>query len=198
VDASAKEGIVNNFEFNHLNNTASKSYCLVVSALAPYKRVDLAVAACSRLGIELRIVGEGSERSRLEGLAAKGGSHCRFLGRVSAEKLRHLYADAKLFLQPGLEDFGISSVEALASGTPVVALGHGGIRDIVEDGHHGLLYSSKNDAEALANAIDKAAKIRFNPLELQSRAQFFSAPRFSERFAASIARWIAQSEAVTR
>ncbi len=182
-----------NFESNTLDEEAP-GYCLAVSALAPYKRVDLAIAACAKLGLELRIVGEGPERSRLEKLA---GPRCHFLGRVSGGELVSLYRNARLFLQPGLEDFGIASVEALAAGTPAVALGQGGIRDIVEDGRHGVLYDPAADADALADAIDKALKIRFNPLELKSRAQLFSANRFAERFQNAMARWIAKPKAAT-
>jgi len=156
----------------------AEGFALMVSALAPYKKVDLAIAACDRLGVPLAIVGEGPERARLEGLA---GPKTRFLGRVEGEELRHLYRRARLFLQPGIEDFGIASVEALACGTPVVAVGRGGILDIVEDGVHGLLYPDWGGPADLADAIDKAMKIGFNPLDLRSRAELFSGVHFSER-----------------
>jgi glycosyltransferase involved in cell wall biosynthesis len=84
--------------------------------------------------------------------------------------LRSLYRGARCFLQPGVEDFGISTVEALACGCPVVALGRGGVLDIVSDGEHGVLYSEENAPEALAAAIDKSGKIRFNQLNLNQRA----------------------------
>ncbi len=174
-------------------------YCLVVTALAPYKRVDLAVAACERLGLELRVVGTGPELRRLERLA---GPHTRLLGRVDDDHLRRLFRRAELFLQPGVEDFGISSVEALASGTPVVAIGRGGILDIVEDGTHGVLYQSPAgagpDAElaALAAAIDKSRKIRFNPSKLKARARSFSGRRFTERFVSTLTQRLAEPDRV--
>jgi glycosyltransferase involved in cell wall biosynthesis len=153
-------------------------YCLMVAALAPYKRVDLGIAACERLGLELRVVGDGPDR---EQLARQGGSRTRLLGRIDDETLRSLYRGALCFLQPGVEDFGISSVEALACGCPVVALGKGGVVDIVSDGEHGILYDEENDPEALAAAIDKCAKIGFNELNLNLRAAEFATARFEER-----------------
>ena len=105
-------------------------YCLIVSALAPYKKVEVAMAACEKLGMELRIVGTGPERERLEEMA---GERVRFLGHVGQEALRDLYRGARFFLQPGVEDFGIASVEALACGTPVVAVARGGIERSIDD-----------------------------------------------------------------
>jgi len=162
-------------------------YCLMVSALAPYKRVELAMAACEKLGLELRIVGEGPERKRLAGIAA---SNVRFLGKVGPEKLRDLYRGASLFLQPGVEDFGIASVEALACGTPVVAAARGGILDVVEDGRHGVLYPDWEGPSALAAAIDKARRIGFNGLDLRDRAESFAVQRFTDRIRTLLSRRI--------
>ncbi len=153
-------------------------YCLMVSALAPYKKVEEAMAACEKLGIELRVVGEGPERRRL---AAMAGPNVRFLGKVDAERLRELYRGALLFLQPGVEDFGIASVEALACGTPVVAAARGGILDVVEDGRHGVLYPDWEGPSILAEAIDKARGIGFNALNLRARAESFSLVSFTSR-----------------
>lgn len=156
-------------------------YCLMVSALAPYKRLEVGIEACERLGLELRIVGTGTEEARLRRLA---GPTTRFLGRVDADALCDLYRGAACFLQPGIEDFGIASAEALASGCPVVALGEGGVRDIVISGEHGILYEEGGDPEALARAIDKCRDLRFNKLNLRGRAETFSGSRFEMRFAA--------------
>jgi glycosyltransferase involved in cell wall biosynthesis len=162
-----------------------KGYCLVVSALAPYKKVEVAMAACEKLGLELRIVGDGPERARLEGMA---GARTRFLGNVDAEELRDLYRGALLFLQPGVEDFGIASVEALACGTPVVAVGRGGILDVVDDGRHGVLYPDWEGPAALRAAIDKARRIGFNVLDLRDRAESYSVARFTDRFRSLLSR----------
>jgi glycosyltransferase involved in cell wall biosynthesis len=130
-------------------------YALVVSALAPYKRVEVAIAACERAGIPLRIVGDGPERERLARLAGPG---TRLLGRVGDAALRDLYRGARLLLQPGIEDFGIASVEALACGTPVVAAARGGVLDVVEDGRHGVLYDDRGDPAAPTGQAQAAAQ----------------------------------------
>jgi glycosyltransferase involved in cell wall biosynthesis len=162
--------------------TATESgYCLMVSALAPYKRVEMAIAACDRLGLELRVVGDGPEAARLRDLA---GPKVQLLGSVDRERLRDLYRGARLFIQPGVEDFGIASVEALACGTPIVAVAKGGILDVVEEGRHGHLYPDWGGTADLAEAIDKAARIGFNSLDLRSRAESFAATRFTHRMQA--------------
>lgn len=158
----------------------------MVSALAPYKKVEVAIAACSRAGLPLKVVGTGPERERLERLAGAGAE---LLGSVSAERLRDLYRGARMVLQPGIEDFGIATVEALACGAPMVALRAGGVLDIVEHGVHGILYESGEDdqVEALAASIDKACRIEFNLMDLRRRAELFSAERFTERMRAILA-----------
>ncbi|HEV8241959.1 MAG TPA: glycosyltransferase [Thermoanaerobaculia bacterium] len=156
------------------DDPSRRSYALAVAAAVPYKRLDLAVAACAKQGIPLRIVGGGPEERRL----ATGAGDVKVLGRVGDEELRELYRGARFLVQPGVEDFGISAVEALACGTPVVALGSGGVRDIVVHGEHGVLYHPAGDAGALAAAIDKFERIRFNLLNLRRRAEGFAPARF--------------------
>lgn len=167
-------------------------YALVVSALAPYKRVDIAIAACARLGLELHIVGSGPEEKRLRDQA---GPTVRFLGHLDRQALRQEYRGARCFLQPGIEDFGIAPVEALACGTPVVAAGRGGVLDIVEDGVHGVLYEPLTtnslvdqaaERDSLVAAIDKFEEIRFNKLKLVRRAQTFSNDQFTQRVRACV------------
>ncbi len=152
-------------------------FALCVSALSPYKRVELAIAACERLRMDLRVVGEGPDRGRLERLAGPGVA---FLGRVDAETLRSLYRRATCFVQPGVEDFGIASVEAIACGCPVVACGEGGVRDIVEDGRNGRLYHGEGGVAALADAIDAVRAEHFESGDLSRSVQRFSAERFGE------------------
>jgi glycosyltransferase involved in cell wall biosynthesis len=172
---------------------ASGDYALVVSALAPYKRIEVAIAACARAGIALRIAGDGPERERLARLAGPG---VRLLGRVGDAALRDLYRGARFLLQPGIEDFGIAAVEALACGTPVVAAARGGVLDIVEDGRHGVLYDDaaraaelpgKPGVAALAAAIDKARQISFNREDLRNRAESFAAGHFADRMRSLVA-----------
>lgn len=162
-----------------------ETFCLAVSALAPYKRLDLAIQACDRAGVELRIVGEGPQRTELERLAK--GTRTRFLGRLEADELLQLYRTAGCFLQPGTEDFGIATVEALATGLPVVAVGAGGVLDIVDDGVHGVLTEPGAGAVELAGAIDKAAGIRFNEGVLRGKSEQFSTTRFREEMHSLIA-----------
>lgn len=163
-------------------------FALAVSALVPYKRLDLAIQAAEQMGLELRIVGTGPEEKRLRGLC---GRHARLLGRVDDRELRDLYRRARCFVQPGIEDFGIAAVESLASGTPVVAVGSGGVGDIVESGKHGVLYDGF-DVSDVVRAIDKCLQIRFNPLELEHRARSFSHRRFVHQLANSIDRRFAE------
>ncbi len=169
-------------------DATSGEYCLVVAALAPYKRVDLAVRACAEASIPLRVVGTGPERERLERISA---GTTRFLGHVDGEQLRDLYRGALCLLQPGIEDFGIAPVEALACGTPVVARGQGGVLDIVEDGQHGTLYRPEDDSDeaglrALAQAIDKQRHIRSNMLDLRNHAERFSRHSFLNGLGAAL------------
>jgi len=103
---------------------------LMVSALEPYKRVDLAIAAAGEAKATLVVVGDGSERGSLERQAGPG---VRFMGRISKERLRHLYRTSRLMVFPQVEDFGISAAEALACGLPVVARRAGGALDIVDE-----------------------------------------------------------------
>ena len=156
------------------DDRSRRKYALAVAAAVPYKRLDLAVTACAKLRIPLRVVGGGPEERRL----ATGTGNVQVLGRVDNDELRELYRGARFLVQPGVEDFGISAVEALACGTPVVALGTGGVRDIVVDGEHGVLYRPAADADALATAIDKSERIRFNLLNLRRRAEGFAPARF--------------------
>ena len=109
-----------------------------------------------------------------------GGPSTRFAGRVGPDELRRLYSTASCYLQTGIEDFGIATVEALACGTPVLALAEGGVLDIVEDGRHGLLVDDPG-VESLAAGIDKIQQMQFNPMDLRSRAEDFSAERFTTR-----------------
>lgn len=151
---------------------------LVVSALAPYKRVDDALAASARLGLPLTVAGFGPEERRLRALA---GANVTFAGSPSDEELRELYRSAELVLMPGEEDFGIVPLEAQACATPVVALGKGGALETILDGVTGVLYPSPG-AEPLAEAIDLARSRRFDGERLVANAARFSEAAFRARF----------------
>lgn len=151
---------------------------LVFSALVPYKRVDLAVKACTRRGWKLIVAGDGPERKKLESLA---GPTVRFVGQVKEEAVPALLAGAKALLFPGLEDFGIVPVEALASGTPVVAYGRGGVRDSLADGETGPWFYEQT-VEALEAAVERLERQGPpDPAALRRRAEAFSRERFKVR-----------------
>ncbi|MBI2438253.1 MAG: glycosyltransferase [Lentisphaerae bacterium] len=110
---------------------AAGTYDLIVSALAPYKKIDLAVRAYNRLGFPLKIVGTGTEYQRLRRMAL---ARIEFLGQLDDERIRNLYRHCRALIFPGEEDFGIVPVEAQACGRPVVAFGYGGARETVVAG----------------------------------------------------------------
>jgi glycosyltransferase involved in cell wall biosynthesis len=162
-------------------STRLREGLLVVSALAPYKRLDDALEASARLGRTLTIAGFGPEESRLRALA---GPHVRFAGSPSDEELRELYRTAEVVLMPGEEDFGIVPLEAQACGTPVVALGKGGALETVVDGVTGVLYPDAGSGP-LARAIELALTRRFDTGALAENARRFSEPAFRARFLAA-------------
>jgi len=149
------------------------SHFLIVSALVPYKRIELAMAACDRVGATLRIVGDGPDRARLE---ARAGPNVAFLGRLSDEAVRDEYRRALAVVLPGEEDFGIVPVEAQACGRPVVALGRGGALDTVIDGENGVLFAEP-DAASLAEALERVARQPFDSARISQYSQRFSRDR---------------------
>jgi glycosyltransferase involved in cell wall biosynthesis len=156
--------------FYHPAAVPPEQHFLVVSALVPYKRIDLAIEACRRVGARLRIVGEGPERERLERLA---GPEVEFTGWLSNEQIRDEYRRARAVLLPGEEDFGIVPLEAQACGRPVVALGRGGARETIVDGETGVLFDTP-EAGALAAALDRLAAVRLDPDLVRRHAERFS------------------------
>ncbi|MGE3276299.1 MAG: glycosyltransferase [Vicinamibacterales bacterium] len=155
---------------------------LVVSALVPYKRVDLAIAAARRAGVPLTVVGDGPERARLEALAGDG---VRFLGWIDNHDIRDLYRSTIATLLPGEEDFGIVPVEAQACGRPVVALGRGGALDTVVDGVTGVLVDAGTE-EAFADGLRRAAATSWDAARIRAHAERFSRERFRREMLAVI------------
>jgi glycosyltransferase involved in cell wall biosynthesis len=163
-----------------------ESHFLIVSALVPYKRLELAIDACARVGAPLRIVGDGPDRERLERLGGQPGrAGVTFLGRATDEQIRDEYRRARAVLLPGEEDFGIVPVEAQACGTPVVALGRGGALETVIDGETGVLFSSLT-GPSLAAALERLAASRFDPDRLRRHAERFSRSRYLDEMRAVI------------
>jgi glycosyltransferase involved in cell wall biosynthesis len=149
---------------------------LVVSALVPYKRIEVAIDACRIAGVPLTIVGDGPERGRLEAYA---NASVTFLGRRSNEELRDAYRRATVTLLPGEEDFGIVPLEAQASGCPVVALGRGGARETIVPAETGVLVDDPS-AEAFADGIRRAIDRRFDPRAIRAHAEAFGRTRFGD------------------
>lgn len=155
-----------------------KNFYLIVSRLVTYKRVDLAIKAFNELGLPLVIIGGGPEEKKLKAMA-KG--NITFLGRLSDEEIARYYAESKAFIFPGEEDFGITPVEAQASGTPVIAYGRGGALDTVRDGKTGVLFKEQT-VESLCEAINQfeTQGIEYSPQEIKAYSEAFSVRRFKE------------------
>jgi glycosyltransferase involved in cell wall biosynthesis len=174
-----------------LSEDAGEFY-LVVSALTPYKRVDLAVEAANRLGVRLVVVGSGSEERRLRALA---GPSVEFLGWRPDAEVAELYARCRALLFPGVDDFGIVPLEAMASGKPVIAFDRGGARETVvplaagAESPTGLFFSAQT-VDALVDAVRRfeADAPRFVPKVLRAHAEGFDRPLFKERISAHVAR----------
>lgn len=153
------------------------SYYLVVSRLVPYKRVDLVVNAFNQLKLPLVIVGTGSEEAKLKQMANK---NITFTGFVTEEKLAEYYQNAKAFVMPQVEDFGLSCVEAQSIGVPVVAYRAGGARDTVIDGVTGVFFEAQT-VESLKKAVAKCQKLEFNKYAIIKNADKFSEDVFRQR-----------------
>jgi glycosyltransferase involved in cell wall biosynthesis len=143
----------------------------------PYKRFDLAIEACNRLKLPLTIVGTGPDTERLKQLA---GPTVKFTGRVSDAQLVKLAQSARGFLFPNEEDFGMSAVEALAAGTPVIAYARGGALDIVQDGETGVLFK-KQTVDDLVEALQRFEGMEFLPATLNRRARRFDRVLFESK-----------------
>jgi len=172
-------------DFFHPDAAPAERYALVVSALVPYKRIDVAIAACQLAGVPMKIAGDGPDRAALERAAASTGADVQFLGRVSDDDIRELYRRSAVTLLPGEEDFGIAPLEAQACGRPVVALGRGGALETVVPGETGFLVDDMTPgafAEAIAQAIDRT----FDAAAIRRHAERFSRARFGDEMCALI------------
>jgi glycosyltransferase involved in cell wall biosynthesis len=162
-------------------------YDLVVSALAPYKRLDLVLDAYRGTGRPVKIVGTGPEESRLKKLASPEAT---FLGRVDDETLRELYRGCRAVLMPGVEDAGIVPLEALACGRPAVVFGQGGAAETIEHGRTGLVFHEPT-ADALRAAVAHLETTPFDRLALRARAEALGLEVFERRVRAFVAEALA-------
>ena len=161
---------------------ANGGYDLIVSALVPYKRIDLAIEAYGRLGYPLKIVGAGSGASKI---ARGAATNIEFLGWRSDNDILALYRNCRFLVFPGEEDYGLVPLEAMACGKPVIAFGRGGATETVVNGVSGLFFAEQT-ADALCDAVGKAEKVRWDRAAIRSRAQAFGIPQFLEGMARCI------------
>jgi len=155
-------------------------YFLVVSALVPYKRIDVAIDAARSAGVPLRVVGTGPDLARLR---ARAGATAEFLGGLDNDALRAQYRGARALVLPAVEDFGIAPVESMACGRPVIAFGEGGATETVVPGTTGWLVAEQTPA-AFAAAMRVAATTTCDPHTIAAHAAAFSTPRFESAFRA--------------
>ena len=158
-------------------DTIVDDYYLILSRLVPYKRIDLAVEACTRMNRPLVVIGDGPDRKRLEQMA---GPTVEFLGRVSDATVKRFASRCRALLFPGEEDFGMTPLEINAAGRPVIAYGAGGAMETVIDGLTGMFFHVPTSA-ALMEAIEEFEQCDWEPLLLRQHAERFAYPVFAER-----------------
>ena len=157
-------------------------YFLIVSRLIPYKRIDLAVQAATRLGLPLKIGGKGRDLERLQAMA---GPTVEFLGYVPDDTLPELMARCKAFIFPGLEDFGITPVQAQATGRPVIAYGGGGALDTVIPGVTGELFHDLT-LDSLAAVMENFNANRYDTAAIRAHAEKFDTEIFNQQLTAYV------------
>jgi glycosyltransferase involved in cell wall biosynthesis len=153
-----------------------RSGFIVTGRQTPYKRIDLAVLACTKLNLKLNVIGDGPEHMKLRAIA---GPTIKFLGQVDNKTKASLLSSAKAFIFPGIDDFGISAVEALASGTPVIAFNAGGALDYMNS-DDGILFD-KQSVSSLCRALEKFNEADFDHQTIKTVSRKFSIKAFREQ-----------------
>ncbi|MFO7962790.1 MAG: glycosyltransferase [Desulfobacterales bacterium] len=159
-------------DFSQFTNKPSDDFYLFVGQLNPYKKAHLAVRAFNYLQENLVVIGEGPQKKELQKISR---SNVHILGKQSDKKLADYYSRCKGFIFPGEEDFGITPLEAMASGKPVLAYGKGGALETVINGKTGLFFSEQNEA-SLVDAVKKTQTINWNPDFIRKHARQFDLP----------------------
>lgn len=152
-------------------------FYLVVSALVPYKRIDMAIQTFNKLKLPLVIIGDGPEYRKLKRLAGKTIS---FRGRVSDKQVREAYQGCRALIFPGVEDFGLVPVEAQACGKPVIAYGEGGVTESVLDGITGIFFQEQT-ADSLLEAVKAFQRMHFDPAKARENSLKFGREVFKDR-----------------
>lgn len=173
---------VNKFKIEDISKQGpEEKYFLIGCRLAPYKRVDIVVEAFRDLlpDYNLQIFGDGVDKKRLEKIAAES-KNIKFLGRVSEAEKAKLYSGAQAFINPQEEDFGITAVESMAAGRPVIAYRKGGATETVLEGKTGLFFDKQNK-EAIAEVVLSFKDHKFEPSEIKAWADNFSCLKFENQ-----------------
>ena len=155
-------------------------YYLMVGQLVDYKKVDLAIQAFNKIGKKLVIIGAGDQMSYLKGIAKE---NIELLGYQEFEVIREKYSECRALIFPGVEDFGMVPIEAMASGRPVIAYGRGGALDYVKDKHNGILFHDQT-VKAIEDAVARFEEegVSFSPAEIKQSADYFSEMEFKRKF----------------
>ncbi|MBN1494237.1 glycosyltransferase [Candidatus Peregrinibacteria bacterium] len=176
-DAQVIYPMVNTNEF-YISNQDPKKYYLAVGRFTPYKRFDLIVDAFNELPYKLKIVGTGLEENELK---KRARTNIEFLGHVSETSLKDLYANCKALIFPQIEDFGITPLEAMASGRPVVAFNKGGALETVINNQTGIFFNEQN-VISLKAAVEKCEKTKWNSKTIRQHAMKFDEKVFEKDF----------------
>jgi glycosyltransferase involved in cell wall biosynthesis len=164
--------------FKTPNDPPKRSGFLIAGRQTPYKRFDLAVAACTKLSLPLTVVGDGPEYKKLVKMA---GPTVKFVGSPSDKEIVHYFQSAEAFIFPGVDDFGIVAVEALAAGTPVITYKAGGALDYVQPGINGLFFENQT-VGSLVQSLKSFDVSTFDPIKVSQSAGEFSAVNFKTEF----------------
>ncbi len=168
---------VDMFFYDDEKEIKKENYFLIVGRLIPYKRFDLVIEAFNILKLPLKIIGEGPECKKLKSMA---GENIEFLGWLPDSEVRNYYARAKAFVFPQEEDFGIVALEAMASGTPLIAYRGGGALESVQEGINGVFFGSQN-VGSMVRAIEKFQHTKFDRNIIKSSIQKFEKRLFQDK-----------------